>query len=119
MRLINVHTLALEEFFGEIPPYAILSHTWEKEEVSFEEFSTLQATSKSGYEKIRMCCDTAKLSDIDYVWVDTCCIGAICSDKKPTFFHLHFSKAANTTTSYDLRAILWLPKISCKDGSNL
>lgn len=74
MRLINVHTLALEEFFGEIPPYAILSHTWEKEEVSFEDFSTSQAISKSGYEKIRMCCETAKLSDIKYVWVDTCCI---------------------------------------------
>jgi hypothetical protein len=36
-----------------------------------------------------------------------------------TFFHLHFSKTANKTTSYDLRVILRLLKISRKDGSNL
>ena len=32
MRLLNVDTRELEEFFGnEIPRYAILSHTWEKQ----------------------------------------------------------------------------------------
>jgi hypothetical protein len=39
MRLLNVHSLKLEEFGGEpgngIPPYAILSHTWGRDEVSF------------------------------------------------------------------------------------
>ncbi|KAK3681095.1 hypothetical protein B0T22DRAFT_485657 [Podospora appendiculata] len=34
MRLLNTQTLRLEEFFeADLPPYAILSHTWEKEEV--------------------------------------------------------------------------------------
>jgi hypothetical protein len=28
MRLLNTSTQRLEEFFGEPPPYAILSHTW-------------------------------------------------------------------------------------------
>jgi hypothetical protein len=74
MRLINVQTLALEEFYGRVPPYAILSHTWEQQEVSFDDFATPRAASMIGYEKIRMCCETAKLFELDYVWIDTCCI---------------------------------------------
>ncbi len=36
MRLIHTSKLELHEFFGDaIPPYAILSHYWEDEEVSF------------------------------------------------------------------------------------
>jgi len=36
MRLLNVNTFAFEEFYDETtrPKYAILSHTWEDEEVS-------------------------------------------------------------------------------------
>jgi len=44
MRLINVETLKLEEYFGDaIPPYAILSHTWgsDSEELTFRDFETL------------------------------------------------------------------------------
>jgi hypothetical protein len=48
MRLINCITLKLEEFLGDdIPPYAILSHTWDREEVSLAEFISNDATMKS------------------------------------------------------------------------
>jgi hypothetical protein len=33
MRLMDTRTLELKSFFDEIPPYAILSHCWEEEEV--------------------------------------------------------------------------------------
>lgn len=34
--------MELEEYFDEsIPPYAILSHTWGKEEVTFQEWTSL------------------------------------------------------------------------------
>ena len=51
MRLINTTTLALSEFFGEsIPEYAILSHTWGEEEVTFQDWSNArQATKKKGF----------------------------------------------------------------------
>ena len=40
MRLINIKTLDLEDFIGDqTPEYAILSHTWGSEEVSFQEYS--------------------------------------------------------------------------------
>jgi len=38
MRLINTKTGAIEEFIGDnIPKYAILSHTWENDELSLQE----------------------------------------------------------------------------------
>jgi hypothetical protein len=69
------------EEFNEtgIPNYAILSHTWEKEEVSFAEvsiiFSSYSFSSiipKAGYEKIRRFATVARESNFDYIWIDTC-----------------------------------------------
>jgi hypothetical protein len=38
MRLLNAQLLKLEGFYGDNnPPYAILSHTWEKEEATFND----------------------------------------------------------------------------------
>jgi hypothetical protein len=104
MRLINVHTGVLEEFWGgqvSRPKYAILSHTWGSEEVSYAElqrytdrkdgapvyeasavhlpgFATPQAAliqraieSKAGYEKIMMTCKQAVKDGFKYVWIDT------------------------------------------------
>ena len=40
MRHLNVQSLKLEEFYGDdIPFYAILSYTWEKEEITFTDLS--------------------------------------------------------------------------------
>ena len=75
MRLINCSTLQLEEFIGtNIPRYAILSHTWGDEEVSFADFTSGQPTVRSGYQKIIFTCQQAIKDKIDYAWVDTCCI---------------------------------------------
>ena len=47
MRLLNTRTLKIETFQGvaRIPPYAILSHRWEDEEILFEDFE-LHAVSE-------------------------------------------------------------------------
>ncbi|KAK3942860.1 heterokaryon incompatibility protein-domain-containing protein [Diplogelasinospora grovesii] len=82
MRLINVDTLRLEEFVGDvgrggIPPYAILSHTWGEEEVSFKDLSAedVQAAhAMKGYSKIVGCCLLAASEGLRYAWIDTCCI---------------------------------------------
>jgi hypothetical protein len=76
MRLINTRTLQLEEYFGDsIPEYAILSHTWEQDEVTFQQWqqNTFARTS-AGYRKITGSCDMARKHHHDYIWVDTCCI---------------------------------------------
>lgn len=42
MRLINVETRKMEEFFGtHKPDYLILSHTWGEEEISFQDYMSL------------------------------------------------------------------------------
>jgi hypothetical protein len=75
MRLLNVNTRQLEEFFGDtIPPYAILSHTWGKEEVTLQDLSREGHQQKQGYAKIEGCCQQAIKDDLSWVWVDTCCI---------------------------------------------
>jgi hypothetical protein len=87
MRLINTHTGLIEDFVGDdIPEYAILSHTWEKDEISLQEFQyctdpdfaddpkTARGKAKAGFLKIKGCVELAASQGISYVWVDTCCI---------------------------------------------
>ncbi|RYP59385.1 hypothetical protein DL770_010212 [Monosporascus sp. CRB-9-2] len=58
----------------EIPEYAILSHTWDEGEVTFQDMEGTHARNKEGYEKVKMCCSLARDDGFDYVWMDTCCI---------------------------------------------
>ena len=76
MRLINTSTYLFEEFIGsKIPKYAILSHTWEEEEVSFADVSSNpRFREKKGWAKIGKTCEIASEQGYKYAWVDTCCI---------------------------------------------
>jgi len=75
MRLLNATTRRLEEFVAEeeIPPYAILSHTWGKaaDEVKLQELSDFWVKKKPGYQKIDYCCKQALQDGFQWVWVDT------------------------------------------------
>ncbi|KAH7076307.1 beta transducin-like protein HET-D2Y [Paraphoma chrysanthemicola] len=60
-----------------IPPYAILSHTWQPgEEFTYEDLMRGDDSSykKSGYTKISLFAQQAKRDGLEYFWVDTCCI---------------------------------------------
>ncbi|KKP04276.1 heterokaryon incompatibility protein [Trichoderma harzianum] len=75
MRLINTRTLKLHQFHGKPPPYAILSHTWGHEEVSFQDFQSPELREKlAGFSKISATRKKAYSHGLDYAWVDTCCI---------------------------------------------
>ncbi|CCX31752.1 Similar to Vegetative incompatibility protein HET-E-1; acc. no. Q00808 [Pyronema omphalodes CBS 100304] len=73
MWLLHTETLTLEPSDGS-KNYAILSHCWGDEKVTFDNISTPEASTLPGYHKIKMCCSTAKRYGFDYVWIDTCCI---------------------------------------------
>ncbi|KAI0127653.1 heterokaryon incompatibility protein-domain-containing protein [Xylariales sp. AK1849] len=76
MWLVNTETLQLEYFLNhETVRYAILSHTWENDEVSHQEFrgKTVQKAT-GGLNKIAMTCQLARTIGIPYAWIDTCCI---------------------------------------------
>jgi hypothetical protein len=75
MWLLDTVTLKLCHFESEPPPaYAILSHTWAEEEVTFEEIGTPEGKQKRGYQKIEGCCALARADGLSYAWIDTCCI---------------------------------------------
>jgi len=68
-------SLACREFGRHnIPPYAILSHTWGDEEVTFQNLFRGTSTHLSGYRKIAFCGKQAVKDGLKYFWVDTCCI---------------------------------------------
>lgn len=78
MRLLHTSAIELFDFYDhEIPKYAILSHTWGKEEVSLHDLQKMEASELDGlegYMKIKACCKLAALEGYQYVWIDTCCI---------------------------------------------
>jgi hypothetical protein len=77
MRLLNLNTLDLVEFMHcEKPPYVILSHTWDAEEVSLQELQSPRAhiKQKKGWTKIQNFAQKGEENGFEWGWVDTCCI---------------------------------------------
>lgn len=77
MRLINTDTLELSEFFEpQVPAYAILSHTWEKGELTLREWAdpSMATPGKAGYKKICMAASLSRRGGFVWLWVDTVCI---------------------------------------------
>ncbi|KAH7018309.1 heterokaryon incompatibility protein-domain-containing protein [Microdochium trichocladiopsis] len=76
MRLINTHTFQLKEFLDDaIPPYAILSHTWEDTELVYKDMlGGPEVHDSPAFAKIRGCCNIAREFRLDWAWIDTICI---------------------------------------------
>jgi hypothetical protein len=80
MRLLEISgrgELGFTEYLdNDIPRYAILSHTWgrDNEEVNFNDLETGLGKDKQGYSKIQFCQEQAHQDAIQHFWVDTCCI---------------------------------------------
>jgi hypothetical protein len=103
MWLLNTTSLALSAFFGDnTPHYAILSHTWGLEEVSFQDIQRpgSQISNYAGYKKIRDCCAKALEAGFQYVWIDTCCIDKTNSTELSEAINSMFGWYKNATTCY-------------------
>ncbi|KAK7455285.1 hypothetical protein VKT23_011158 [Stygiomarasmius scandens] len=93
MYLLNTETLKLEEFYADIPPYAILSHTWGEGEVTFQDIQNPEvAQHKAGWNKITSACSHAKKYQFEWIWIDSCCI-----DKRSS---AELSEAINSMYQY-------------------
>lgn len=66
----------VERFGRNIPPYAILSHTWgtDEEEVSFKDLAEGKEKNRAGYRKLSFCGEQAVKDNLQFFWIDTCCI---------------------------------------------
>ncbi|KAK7422634.1 hypothetical protein QQZ08_009440 [Neonectria magnoliae] len=78
MRLLNTQTLEVKFFAGnDVPGYAILSHTWGKEEVTLQDIqrcSHAESMTLERYSKLRGSYEIATSFGLNYIWIDTCCI---------------------------------------------
>jgi len=77
MRLIKVSDYSMREFLGAaVPKYSILSHTWDKDEVTFQDIQQFDDRTRQmqGFEKIRFACEQSVRDGLEWTWVDTCCI---------------------------------------------
>jgi hypothetical protein len=78
MRLLNTTTLEFYEVdISRAPHFAILSHTWGDDEITFDDMCGQRAAieNRKGFQKIARFCQTAREVDrLEYGWVDTCCI---------------------------------------------
>jgi hypothetical protein len=111
MRLIHGETLKLVEFNdNNIPPYAILSHTWGLEEVTFQDMSmdlpnearqSLSSGVKgASYKKIEYCCAQATKDGLEYSWVDTCGIDKSSSSELSEAINSMFRWYSNAAVCY-------------------
>ena len=60
---------------GHVPAYAILSHTWGTEEITFQDMEAgadmSKTVSKVGWAKIQFCAKQAAADGLQYFWIDT------------------------------------------------
>jgi tetratricopeptide (TPR) repeat protein len=79
MRLLHFDALGrlvLTDFRGKtIPSYVILSHRWSDSEILIEDISSGTYKEKEeGYRKLQFCAERAAQDELQYFWIDTCCI---------------------------------------------
>ncbi|KAI1268283.1 HET-domain-containing protein [Xylariaceae sp. FL1019] len=115
MWLINVKTLEMRDFVGEAPPYAILSHTWDEEEVTFKEMLKGRGREKKGYRKIQLTCDQAADDDLGWAWVDTCCIDKRSSAELSEAINSMFRWYEQSTVCYAYISDKTLPTDATRD----
>jgi hypothetical protein len=77
MRLLHVQNIQLKSFeTSDAPPFAILSHTWGENEVTFQDLTSAAAPfpRRGGWAKILGACRKARAARFEWIWIDTCCI---------------------------------------------
>jgi hypothetical protein len=91
MHLLRTDSYELVYVSGKPPPYAILSHRWESQEITFKtldpkalrnlDSSTVSKDFRASAEKIRGSCRVARQQGFDHVWIDTVCIDKSSSEE--------------------------------------
>ncbi|KAG0649887.1 Vegetative incompatibility HET-E-1 [Hyphodiscus hymeniophilus] len=106
------------EFFDECttPEYAILSHTWGLEEVTFKDFASGIGKDKTGYNKIRFCAQQAAHDSLQYFWVDTCCIDKSSSTELQEAINSMFRWYRNAVKCYVYLSDVSLPLLNTAIG---
>ena len=117
MRLIcckDINNLRLVECFGDdIPPYAVLSHTWftDDDEPTYRDLLEGSGRAKVGFSKVRFCAERARHDGLEFVWVDTCTINKESSAELSEAIVSMFRWYQNAKTCY-----VYLSDVSVENG---
>jgi hypothetical protein len=96
-------SLVDQQYVGDnIPPYAILSHTWgpDGDEVTFNDVSEGRGKGKKGYCKLEFCSKQATKDGLQHFWVDTACIDKSSSSELSEAINSMFSWYQNAAKCY-------------------
>jgi hypothetical protein len=102
----------------DVPPYAILSHTWGEQEVLYNDLTSsdsvtdISENKREGWGKLQFCARQAKRDGLEHFWVDTCCI-----DKAN---HTELSEAINSMFHWYQKAdkcYVYLPDVEGKPST--
>lgn len=111
LRLKSDDDFELVTFTDNLPSYAILSHTWtDGEEVTYNELVAGTGKNKAGYAKVRFCGERAAHDDLQYFWVDTCCIDKTTSDELSTAINSMFRWYQRASKCYVYLADVQVPE---------
>lgn len=106
MRLLKVgddDSFSLTKFNPhDIPPYAILSHTWETDdqELTLQDMIHKTGLSKTGYRKVEFCGEQARKHGLHYIWVDSCCLDEASSSELTEAINSMFRWYRNANKCY-------------------
>ena len=74
MRLLHTKSLELSPFYDNVPPYAILSHRWEDEEITFEDHTKdpiskrkSSSSAKRGFAKVSGVCALTVKDEFEWI----------------------------------------------------
>lgn len=109
MRLINTKTFKLETVKDyKSTEYAILSHTWGDQELTFadkrlqEDTHSVKSIPMKGYYKVMATNDRAQKRNYPYIWVDTCCINKADAVENATDINSMYEYYANAAVCFIL-----------------
>ncbi|KAH7012086.1 kinesin light chain [Microdochium trichocladiopsis] len=116
----NTYTVTDDLRPDDIPPYAILSHTWGADEVIYNDVKTSSNDwhQKAGYDKIEFCADQAKRHGLQHFWVDTCCIDKSDAIELQTAVNSMFRWYRGAKRCYVFLSDVSCPSNSCSSTSS-
>ncbi|KAK0806639.1 hypothetical protein LTR75_002527 [Friedmanniomyces endolithicus] len=98
MRLLNVSTLQFREFHRDTPRYIAASHRWKAGmEAMIGDIQNRSNVDKSGFQKVEGFAKYVRenFKDVEWLWIDTCCINQDSSQEVNEAVNSMFSWYAN------------------------
>ncbi|KAM0137652.1 hypothetical protein ACHAO1_003971 [Botrytis cinerea] len=118
-RKSNGEIVFREPTSGNVPAYAILSHTWGEEEIVYQDLKKSKnknnIVNKAGWRKIQFCAKQAAADGLEYFWVDTCCIDKKNAVELGTAINSMFRWYQNAARCYVYLADVSKPKTKVDD----